>query len=507
LILADRHLRGDTLKFIGKFRDLLEALIFLANMQCIFALFASRQKMTEQFQRDTSTSTIQNTSLILCFYMVKILSLLPPFMLFSSNSEKHKAFALQQDQNDPLREYRQRFLFPQHKGKEVVYFTGNSLGLQPKTTSAYIQQELNDWAEFGVEGHFLAKNPWLSYHELLSEKMARIVGALPEETVMMNQLTVNLHLLMVSFYRPTKTRYKILCEAKAFPSDQYALDSQINFHSRNLAFDTKDALIEIEPREGEYHIREEDIFSAIEKNKDSLALVMIGGVNYFSGQVFSMKEITEAGHKAGAIVGFDLAHAAGNIELSLHDWKVDFAAWCSYKYLNSGPGSVAGAFVHQKHLKDTSLPLFAGWWGHDKKTRFLMDRTFIPMETAERWQLSNAPVFSMAACRASLDIFDEVGMKKLNEKSKKLAAFLAEVVKDISAEKKNCLHIITPEKNRGCQVSFIAQGYGKPLYNKLIENGVIPDWREPNVIRCAPVPLYNSFMDVYSFAQILGGLL
>lgn len=412
-------------------------------------------------------------------------------------------FAKQADNNDKLKSYRQKFLFPQHAGREVVYFTGNSLGLQPKTTQQYIQQELDDWAEHGVEGHFHAKNPWLPYHEFLTEKMAKIVGALPEETVMMNQLTVNLHLLMVSFYRPTKQRYKILCEAKAFPSDQYALQSQIKFHG----FEIEDALIEIAPREGEYTIREEDIFSAIEKNKDSLALVMIGGVNYFSGQVFDMKAIAEAGHKAGAIVGFDLAHGAGNIKLELHNWNVDFAAWCSYKYLNAGPGSVAGAFVHQKHLSNTDLPMFAGWWGHDKQTRFLMGSTFVPMKTAERWQLSNAPIFSMAACRASLDIFDEVGMNALIEKSKQMSAYLEFVVEDISKQKNNCLQIITPKQHRGCQISIVAHGHGKPLFNKLMENGVIPDWREPNVIRCAPVPLYNSFEDIYRFGEILRGLI
>ncbi len=417
--------------------------------------------------------------------------------------ENTLTFAQNADNEDELKTCREKFFFPQHNGQDVVYFTGNSLGLQPKTTLSYLQQELNDWAKFGVEGHFLAKNPWLSYHELLTHKMAKLVGALPKETVMMNQLTVNLHLLMVSFYRPTKTRFKILCEAKAFPSDQYALQSQLKFHG----YTVEDALIEIEPRKGEYHIRHEDIYEAIEKNKDSLALIMIGGVNYFSGQVFDMKAITEAGHKAGAVVGFDLAHAAGNLKLELHNWGVDFAAWCSYKYLNSGPGAVAGAFVHEKHLKNTDLPQFAGWWGHEKETRFLMDKTFVPMQTAERWQMSNAPVLSMAACRASLDIFDEVGMDKLNEKSKKLTAYLEFVVEEINKKKSNCLQIITPKENRGCQISIVANGYGKNLYNNLIENGVIPDWREPNVIRCAPVPLYNSFEDVYRFGSILTTLL
>jgi kynureninase len=419
------------------------------------------------------------------------------------NFQNNIAFAKTLDEEDELKSYRNRFLFPQHNHQDVVYFTGNSLGLQPKTTQHYIQQELNDWAKFGVEGHFLAKNPWLSYHELLTNKMAKLVGALPEETIMMNQLTVNLHLLMVSFYRPTKTRYKILCEAKAFPSDQYALQSQLKFHGLSI----DDGLIEIEAREGEHFVREEDIFAAIEKNRDSLALIMIGGVNYFSGQVFDMKAITEAGKKVGAVVGFDLAHAAGNIELKLHDWNVDFAAWCSYKYLNSGPGSVAGAFVHEQHLKKTDLPIFAGWWGHDKQTRFLMDKTFVPMHTAERWQLSNAPVLSMAACRASLDIFDEVGMPALINKSKKLTAYLEFVVEEINAQKNNCLQIITPKQHRGSQLSIVANGYGKNLYSTLIENGVVPDWREPNVIRCAVVPLYNSFEDIGRFGKILQSLL
>ena len=413
------------------------------------------------------------------------------------------AFARELDSKDELSIYRKIFLFPQHKNNDVIYFTGNSLGLQPKTTNAYIQQELSDWAKYGVEGHFLAKFPWLSYHELLTEKMAKIVGALPEETIMMNQLTVNLHLLMVSFYRPTAKRYKILCEAKAFPSDQYALQSQIKFHG----FKPEEAIIEIAPRQGEYHIREEDIYSAIEKNKNEIALIMIGGVNYFTGQVFDMKSITKAGHEAGAVVGFDLAHAAGNIQLNLHDWQVDFAAWCSYKYLNSGPGSVAGAFVHQNHLNNIDLPLFAGWWGHDKETRFLMDSEFKPMRTAERWQMSNAPVLSMAACRASLDIFDEVGMPALIQKSQLLVAYLEFIIEEVNKQKNNCLQIITPKENRGCQLSIVANGYGKKLYKQLIENGVIPDWREPNVIRCAAIPLYNSFEDMYQFGQILKALL
>lgn len=413
------------------------------------------------------------------------------------------AFAKQLDSQDALQSYRQKFHIPQHNGSDMVYFTGNSLGLQPKTTKAYLDQELLDWATYGVEGHFLAKNPWVSYHELLTDKTARIVGSEPSEVVMMNQLTVNLHLLMVSFYRPTKQRYKILCEAKAFPSDQYALQSQVKFHG----YSPDDAIIEIAPREGEYEVRHEDIYKAIDAHKDSIALIMIGGVNYFSGQVFDMKAITEAGHKAGAIVGFDLAHAAGNLKLELHNWNVDFAAWCSYKYLNAGPGSVAGAFVHEKHHENTDLPLFAGWWGHDKAERFKMAKEFNPIKSVERWQMSNAPILSMAAYKASLDMFDEVGMDALNIKSKQLTAYLEFVVEEINKQKNNCLEIITPKQNRGCQLSFMAHGQGKALFNKLMENGVIPDWREPNVIRCAPVPMYNSFEDVYRFGEILLRLL
>jgi kynureninase len=419
--------------------------------------------------------------------------------VFQNNAE----FAADLDRRDPLKDYRKRFLMPRHEGQEALYFTGNSLGLQPASTKKYLERELEDWAEFGVEGHFRSRSPWLSYHETLTEHMAAIVGALPEETVMMNQLTVNLHLLMVSFYRPNKKRFKILCEAKAFPSDQYAIQSQIRFHG----YTVEEALVEVFPRAGEYHIRHEDIMDAINAHGDTLALVLLGGVNYFTGQVFDMAGITRQGHAVGATVGFDLAHAAGNVRLALHDWKVDFAAWCSYKYLNSGPGSVAGAFVHEKHLRNFDLPLFAGWWGHDKKTRFLMDSTFVPMPTAERWQLSNAPVLSMAACRASLEIFAEAGMEALIKKSQQLVSYLEFVIGEINGHRGNCLEVITPEQGRGCQLSIVAHGYGKTLYGQLLENGVVPDWREPNVIRLAAVPLYNSFTDIYRFGQVLQRLL
>lgn len=410
-------------------------------------------------------------------------------------------FAQQQDKADPLKDYRDKFYFPQLNGKPVVYFTGNSLGLQPKTTQDHVVNELEDWASFGVEGHFHARNPWFSYHELLTEKTARLVGAKPEEVVVMNQLTVNLHLLLVSFYRPSAQRYKIMCEAKAFPSDLYALQSQARFHG----FDPKDAIIGLTPRPGEYNLRTEDILVEIEKHKNELALVMFGGVNYYSGQAMDMKTIAGASHNAGALCGFDLAHATGNLKLSLHDWNLDFACWCSYKYLNSGPGGVAGVFVHENHLKNNALPLFAGWWGHDKNVRFKMGPDFIPMQTAERWQLSNAPILSMSAYKASLDIFDEVGMDKLVEKSKKLTAYLEYVVGEVNKEtatKEKHFEIITPAE-RGCQLSVVAHGRGRELFTELLQSGVISDWREPNVIRMAPVPLYNSFEDVFNFGQIL----
>ncbi|MBK7131093.1 MAG: kynureninase [Crocinitomicaceae bacterium] len=412
-------------------------------------------------------------------------------------------FARVMDQKDPIRAYRNQFFFPQFKGENALYYTGNSLGLQPKSTSAYIQQELNDWAEFGVEGHFHAKRPWFSYHEQLSSKAAKIVGAKSSEVVITHSLTTNLHLLMVSFYRPAKSRYKILCEKKAFPSDQYALESQVKFHG----YDPKDAIIEIEPRQGEHTIHEQDILELISKYGDEIALVMMGGVNYYTGQLFDMKTITEAGHKAGAIVGFDLAHAAGNVKLNLHDWQVDFAAWCTYKYLNSSPGGVSGMFVHENHANKPELPRFAGWWGHDKSVRFLMEPGFKPMQGAEGWQLSNAPVLGMAAHLASLDIFDEVGMDKLIEKRIQLTNYLEEVILEISAKNSDkCqFEIITPkeENRRGAQLSILVHGKGKSLFDALTKQGVIADWREPNVIRLAPVPLYNSFEDIYRFGVTL----
>lgn len=418
-----------------------------------------------------------------------------------------KEYALEQDKTDALGAFRKKFLFPQHNGRDIIYFCGNSLGLQPVSIRQNMQQELDQWAKYAVEGHFKGKYPWLSYHEMFAEPLAKLAGALPQEVVAMNQLTSNIHFLFVSFYQPVKDRYKILCEGGAFPSDQYAIDSQVGFHGYNPA----EAIIELYPRKGEHVIRHEDILSTIEKNKNELALIFIGGVNYYSGQVFDMKAITEAGHKAGAMVGFDLAHAIGNVRLSLHEWDVDFAVWCSYKYLNSGPGSVAGAYINERHAKNTSMPRFAGWWGHDKDNRFKMERDFRAIPTAEGWQVSNAPVFSMAAHKASLDIFEEAGMDKLIEKSKRLTKYLEYIIQELnskfdpdqSGQSPNLrLEIITPDE-RGCQLSIIAHGLGKSLHEKLTANGVLVDWREPNVIRCAPVPLYNSFEDVFRFGEIV----
>lgn len=420
--------------------------------------------------------------------------------------ENNVEFAQKMDEQDELRTYREKFHLPVIDGKETIYFTGNSLGLQPKSTKEYINVELDDWAKWGVEGHFHSTNPWFAYHEMFAEPVSKIVGALPKEVVVMNNLTVNLNLLMVSFYRPTPNRYKIICEAKAFPSDQYALEMQV----KCAGYNPDDAIIEIAPREGEYTINHEDIYKAIEEAGDSLALVMIGGVNYFTGQVFDMKSITEAAHQVGANCGFDLAHGAGNIKLKLHEWNVDFACWCSYKYLNSGPGGVSGIFVHEKHCNNTELPRFAGWWGHEKETRFLMEKGFKPMKSAESWQMSNAPVLTMAAHKASVDIFDEVGMDKLLRKQKLLSGFLEFVIDDINEKhldksKGKWLNNITPRdwSQRGCQVSVIAEGFGRPLFDVLLNEGVISDWREPNVIRIAPVPLYNSFIDIYKFGEIL----
>lgn len=421
-------------------------------------------------------------------------------MHFENNIE----FAQQLDEKDILQSSRDKFYIPVINGNECIYFTGNSLGLQPKTTQDYVVNELEDWANFGVEGHFHSRNPWMPYHEILTQQLADVVGALPEEVVSMNQLTVNLHLLMVSFYRPVQQRYKIICEAKAFPSDQYAMESQVRYHG----YDPADAIIEVAPREGEYEIRTEDIIAAIEKHQHETALVLFGGVNYYSGQVLDMKAITNAAHTAGITCGFDLAHAVGNVELKLHDWGVDFATWCSYKYLNSGPGGVSGVFINQKHIADKNIPRFAGWWGHTKETRFRMEKGFEPIPTAEGWQVSNAPVLSMAAHKASLDIFTEAGMTNLFEKGKMLSDYLLFVLNDINAaSKEKVIEVITPAHAKGCQVSMLMLKKGKEIFESLKQHGVLADWREPNVIRVAPVPLYNTFTDVFTFGQIISKML
>lgn len=418
-------------------------------------------------------------------------------------------FAKEQDKKDPLKKFRKRFLFPQYKGDNAVYFVGNSLGLQPAGVSKYIQAELDDWAKLASEGHFDGRNPWYSYHEMFTKPVAKLMGALEEEVIMMNQLTVNLHLLMISFYRPQGKRYKIVCESNAFSSDNYALQTQVQLHG----YKPSDAIIEVAPRKGEHLLRTEDIINTLNANADEIALVIFGGVNYLTGQLLDMPRITEAAHKAGILCGFDLAHAAGNIDVKLHNWNVDFACWCTYKYFNSGPGSVAGAFIHQMHLKNPNLPRLGGWWGHDKKKRFSMDKQFMPMQTAEGWQLSNAPIFSMAAHKASVDIFTEAGgMAPLRKKSLQLTSYLQFIIECMNEKIKDRnlrLEIITPADTaqRGCQLSVIAHGIGKNFYDALSKSGVFCDWRNPNVIRLAPVPLYNSFEDVWKFGQIAEKLL
>jgi kynureninase len=412
-----------------------------------------------------------------------------------------KEFAQQLDSQDKLNKYRDEFIFPMVNGGKVIYFTGNSLGLQPKRTRAYVDEVMDDWANLAVEGHFYAEKPWWDYHERFAKPLGKIVGALASEVTVMNTLTVNLHLLMVSFYRPTKSRYKIICEEKAFPSDQYMFQSQVDFHG----YKSEDAIVEIKRREGEHNIRLEDVLAKIAEVGDELALVLIGGVNYYTGQVFDMKTITAAGHDAGAIVGWDLAHAVGNIKLELHDWDADFASWCSYKYMNSGPGNASGCFIHEKHHNNPDLPRFAGWWGHNKERRFKMEQTFDPVKGAEGWQISNIPILSLAPYLASVDMFDEIGMDVIIEKRDKITAYLEFILQEIAKEVDSNFEIITPSdlSERGCQLSVFLHGEGRGLFDYLMEKGVITDWREPNVIRFAPVPLYCSFEDMYDFGQIL----
>lgn len=406
------------------------------------------------------------------------------------------------DSEDPLKKFRDEFTFPDLiEGQETLYFAGHSLGLLPNRTRKVMEEELAAWGKYGVEGHFMGDYPWLPYHEFLTESLSRLGGCKPSEVVAMNTLTTNLHLMLVSFYRPTKTRYKILIENNTFPSDKYAVDSQARFHG----FDASDAVVELRPREGEYRVREEDLFKQIEELGDSLALIMLGNCNYLSGQCFPMKEIAELGHKQGSLVGFNLAHGAGNLELNLHDDDVDFAVWCSYKYLNSGPGGIAAAYVHEKHHGQKDIPRFEGWWGTNKETRFKMGPDFDPIPTAEAWQLSNPPIFQLAAMRSSMQLFDEAGIKNLKAKSIKITSYLEYLLKENVGD---FVEIMTPpfeegKQNRGCMLSLRFKKNPKELNKVLGEKAVICDFREPDIIRATPIPLYNSFEDVYKFVEVL----
>ncbi len=413
--------------------------------------------------------------------------------LFRSGIE----FADEMDVFDPLAHFRDDFHFPKTKSNEdCIYLCGHSLGLQPKTAAGYLEQELRDWAQFGVEGHFHAKNPWMPYHRLLTDRTAALVGAKPTEVVVMNSLTVNLHLMMASFYRPTSQRNKILVERGAFPSDQYAVKSQIQFHG----FDPACSLLELAPRDDESCMRDQDVIETIERDGESIALILLGGVNYATGQAFDMAEIVKAGHRRGCVVGLDLAHAVGNVLLQLHDWGPDFAVWCSYKYLNGGPGCVGGCFVHERHERAWDVPRFAGWWGHDEKTRFQMRPDFHPMPGAEGWQLSNPPILALAPLRSSMEIFAEAGMDRLRAKSISLTSYMEFLLNEQSAAG---FSIITPCEvgRRGAQLSIRLPRNGRQLCDRLLAEGVIGDWREPETFRVAAVPLYNSYRDVYRFVQ------
>jgi kynureninase len=415
----------------------------------------------------------------------------------SAKFESGRDFALAMTSADALAPYRDRFHIPKTStGSDCVYLCGHSLGLQPKSARAYIGQELEDWERLGVEGHFHAKNPWMPYHEILAAPTARLVGALPTEVVVMNSLTVNLHLMMVSFYRPTPARHKIVIESNAFPSDQYAVQSQISFHG----YDSAQSLLEIAPRPGETAIRTEDVEKLIAEKGQQIALILLGGVNYLTGQAFDCRRITEGGHAQGCIVGFDMAHAAGNLQLQLHDWNVDCAVWCSYKYINGGPGCVAGCFVHERHARNQELPRFAGWWGHDKSSRFQMPWKFQPIPGAEGWQLSNPSIQSMAALRASMEIFDEATIARLRAKSEALTSYLEFLLAQRPNEN---FSILTPgdPSQRGAQLSLQIKKGGPAVCDRLAQQGIICDCRDPDILRVAPVPLYNSFVDVHTFAD------
>ena len=410
------------------------------------------------------------------------------------NFQHDADFAARLDRADPLARYRDLF----HVPAGSVYLCGNSLGLQPKSTAAAVQQELEDWQRLGVEGHEHARNPWMPYHSFVTGSLARLTGALPEEVVAMNGLTVNLHLMMVSFYQPTAERHKIIMEANAFPSDRYAVESQLRFHG----YDPATALIILQPREGEIVLRDDDVLDAIARHGAETALVLMGGVNYYTGQLFDMESITREARKHGCRVAFDLAHAAGNVPLRLHDWGPDFCCWCSYKYLNAGPGGVAGCFVHERHASNFSLPRFAGWWGHDQAARFQMGPEFHAMRGVEGWQLSNPPIFSMAALKASLEIFDQAGMNALRAKSEQLTGYMEFLLQPLT---RRGVRILTPAEpsRRGCQLSLTMPAHGRRIFDTLIADKMICDWREPDCIRVAPAPLYNSFADVFDFVAAL----
>lgn len=412
--------------------------------------------------------------------------------------EATKAFAEKLDKKDPLRKFRKQFHFPQHKGKKAIYFCGNSLGLQPKNTAKAIRQELKDWKNLAVGGYFGAKNPWLFYQDNFKQPLSKIMGCKQEEVTVMNALTVNLHLLLLSFYTPTANRYKIIMEAGAFPSDQYAVETQVKFHG----YYPDDAIIEIAPRKGEKLLRTEDIIKAIEDNKEQVALVLLGGINYYTGQFYDIKYITEAAHKAGAMAGYDLAHAAGNVPLELHKWEADFAVWCSYKYLNAGPGAVSGVYIHAKYANDKNYQRLGGWWGNAEKTRFKMEKGFKPKAGAGGWQISTAQVFNMVALKTSLKIFEEAGLKNLRKKSIQLTGYLEFLLNQLTHIS---FEIITPADSfqRGAQLSLYFKANAKAIHQKLTDSGIIVDYREPGVIRVAPAPLYNSFKEVYRFYAIL----
>ena len=418
--------------------------------------------------------------------------------------EDSLAFAKKMDKNDPLKSFRKEFYIPKVKGKDAIYLCGNSLGLQPKSVEKHVMIEIEDWRKYGVEGHLHSRNPWLYYHHLFTKPLCDLTGAKKDEVVCMNNLTVNLNLMMVSFYRPEGKKTKTVIEGSAFPSDYYAVEQQIRFHR----LDPKENIIELLPREGEATLRTEDIIATLDKHKDEIALVLLGAVNYYTGQFFDIKKISTACQGYGLTLGLDLAHAIGNVELKLHDWQIDFATWCSYKYLNSGPGGVSGVFIHEKYANRPDLPRFAGWWGNDEKTRFKMEKHFVPKSGAQGWQMSNAPVMNMAAHKASLEIFQKAGIKNLRKKSLLLTGYLHWLLTSQPSTVNRQLKMITPPTpaDRGCQISLQTGKDGKKIFDKLTKAGVIADWREPDVIRVAPVPLYNSFEDVWRFASLLKGL-